>query len=63
VKYLGQAIDIKLGKPRNEVWQWVAKPLYLYRNSNSINCGTILCYNVKTKVLGILVENIPFREL
>lgn len=60
---LGQAIDMKLGGPKNEGWQWAHKPLYPYRNGDSTNCGTMICHNVEAEVLGKPVEDIPFREL
>ncbi|OCK75350.1 hypothetical protein K432DRAFT_446770 [Lepidopterella palustris CBS 459.81] len=63
-RYLGQAIDAKLGGPQKETWQWVAKELYPYAGTqDETNCGTMICHNAEAVVFARPVENIPVRDL
>jgi len=50
-KFLGEAINIKLSELRDKDWQWKAKLLYFYRNTNNTNCGTMMCHNVEVEIL------------
>ena len=62
-KFLGEAINIKLGKLRDKDQQWKAKLFYFYGNTNNTNYRMMMCYNIKAKVLEKQVEDIFFREL
>ena len=61
--YLGQAIDKKLGILGNRDWKQTPKPLYPYKKNDFTNYKTMLYYNIKAKVLGKPVKNIPFKKL